>query len=259
MDRSIQQILTGMIHKTSTLCKQVFFFFRRKQYTLCGSVDDRGMSVERLGWNLNSVRQIEIYQEQQINSHVQFLENATELHFKKGFKNEGGSIANLLHRIVSLEKITKLMIECEHFSLYQLIDLLACSPNIHTLIYQSIPFHKDDHLFTEQNQIFRRVCQTNTIKCVTFQEECTMDRVEFLVTLCPRVEYLSINVPMEILKSVTRFLLDKSNPNTRHLCSICFSRISQPWLVGLDGLIKFERLLDDYVYKSAESRLYLWW
>lgn len=231
------------------------FYSRRKQYTL----DDRWMSIEGLDMNFNSVRQIDIHNEEQISSCRMFFPNAIQLYLKKNFRCESSSIANLLHRIISLTQINKLVIECEHFSLYHLIDLLSCTSNLHTLIFQSISFHKDDQLLLEQNERFRRVCEMNRIQCIIFHELCTMERVKLLVTLCPRVEHLTIQVSMEIIKAVTRFLLKKNNPNTRYLSSICFTNLSQSWYTGLEALIKFERLLDHYACKSTDTQLYLWW
>ena len=65
---------------------------------------------------------------------------------------------------------------------------------------------------------------------------------------------------MTNLPLIIRFVLDKTNQNTRHLYSLCFSRAyDNKWLENLDRLLKYELLLNDYTLKSVNSQLYSWW
>ena len=209
--------------------------------------------------NLNSVRQIDIYHEKTISSCSNYFANTEEIHFKSGFSASCTSIASLLHRVVPLKQITKLVIECHHFSLKKMIDLLSSSPNVHTLIFESLPLYKNASLLLEQNESFRNLSERNNIKYVTFKDRCSLEKVKLLVSLCPRVQYLSIHTFARVVESVIRFLLDRNNVNTRHLSSLRFTRASKIWLVRVDQLLKSERLLDDYTLNSSDAHLHMWW
>ena len=237
--------------------KFYFFCFRRKQYTLYKRLTD-GISVDLGSVVYKSVRQIDIYSEKSITNCTDSFPNAREVHFKDGFSTLCVSIAGLLNRIVPLNQLNKLVIECHHFSLKKMIDLLYYSPNVHTLIFESMPLYKDEHHSIEQNELFRKLSETNTIKHIIFHDRCTIEKVKLLVALCPRVEDLSIHTFARTVEPVVRFLLDRNNPNTRHLSLLRFTRASRIWLARLDHLLKSERLIDDYTLSSTDSHLYLW-
>lgn len=209
--------------------------------------------------NLNSIRQIDIYHEKTISTCSNYFPNTEEIHFKSGFSASCSPIASLLHRIVPLKQITKLIIECHHFSLKKMIDLLSSASNIHTLTFQSLPLYKDASLLLEQNESFRNLSERNNIKYVTFKDRCSLEKVKLLVALCPRVQYLSIHTFARTVEPVIRFVLDRNNGNTRHLSSLNFTRASKIWLVRVDQLLKSERLLDDYTLNSSDAHLHMWW
>ena len=252
-----QQILTGITRYRLKFSSHLFFS-RRKYYTLYQRSEEN-TSYEQCNSNLNSVRQIHLQNGKNLTSCMNSFPNATELHFKDGFSTSCPSVAILLDRIIPLKQLTKLVIECHHFSFKKMIDLLCFTPNICTLIFQSMPFYKDDHLLIEENETFRRVSDTNTITNITFRDECTLEKVQVLVALCPRVQHLSIDTLARMTEPITRFLLDKTNPNTRHLCLLCFPRASTVGWKRLDKLVKSETLLDDYTLRWTRSKLYLWW
>ena len=151
------------------------------------------------------------------------------------------------------------MIECTRFFFDKLVDLLSFTPNLHTLIFESIPVQTSDCLSIDQNEDFRRVSETNMIRYVTFRNKCTLDKVELLVALCPRIQHLSIRTSTRTAEPITRFLLDKNNANTRQLCLLCFLRAGKAWSKRFTRFIESESLLTDYTLKSTGSELYLWW
>lgn len=209
--------------------------------------------------NLNSIRQIDIYNEKTISHCLNYFPNTKEIHFKNGFSSPSNSIANLLQQILPLNRITKLIIECHHFSLKKLIDLLSSIPHVHTLTFQSLPLYKDALLLFEQNQTFQNLSQSNHIQSVTFNDRCNLDKVKLLVALCPRIQFLSIHTFARTVESMIEFLLDRNNCNTRALSSLCFTRSSRVWLTRVDQYLKSTRLVDDYTLNSTDSHLQLWW
>lgn len=233
-------------------------FFRRKHYTLYQS-SDGNTCLDQDRSNLNSTQQIQIQDEKSIISCTNYFPNVIELTFKEGFSTSRTSLPTILHDIIPLKQLTQLIIQCHHFSFKKIIDLLRFTPNIHTLTFESMPFYKDDYASIEQSESFQLISNINTITHVTFKDKCTLAKLQLLVGLCPRVQHLSINTLILIVEPITRFLLDKTNPNTQHLYSLHFSRACRSWSERLDLLIKSETLLNDYKLKSTGSNLHLWW
>ncbi len=139
-----------------------------------------------------------------------------------------------------------------------MIKILCCAPQIHTLILKSIACYrkKNDYTSIEESKDFQLVSNTNTITNVTCNGWCTLEQIKLLLTLCPRLQRLTLNTFDTLLERITRFLLDKTNQNTRYLCSICFSSSWNNPLEKLDTLIKSEILLDDYILKLIDGEIY---
>ena len=140
-----------------------------------------------------------------------------------------------------------------------MIKLLSFTPNIHTLIFQSMSFYANDVISTQQSEIFRLVSNTNTITDITLNYCCSLQKLQLLVALCPRLQYLTINISLNDLESMTRFLLERAKKNTSHLFLLCISRATNNWIEKLEALIESEVLLDDYMLKLINEKLYLWW
>lgn len=206
-----------------------------------------------------SVREIHIENEKSVTNCNNSFPNVTELYLNDSFSTSRDSVGSLLNQIIPLRQLTKLVIECSRFFIEKLVDVLSFTPNLHTLIFQSIPVRKSDYLSIRRNEDFRRISKTNMIRYVTSRGQCTLDEVELLVALCPRVQHLSIRTSSRTAEPITRFLLDKNNANTRQLCLLCFTSAGQAWSRRFTQLIELESLLEDYTLKSTSSELYLWW
>ncbi len=118
---------------------------------------------------------------------------------------------------------------------------------------------RSDYASIQQSEDFQFVSNTNTIRNVTCDAACNLEQIRLLVALCPRLNSLTMNRRTSNLESVVRFLLDRTNENTRHLYLLCFSRVWNNWCDKLDQLIKSETLLNDYSLKQIDWNLYLWW
>lgn len=117
----------------------------------------------------------------------------------------------------------------------------------------------NDYTSIKESKDFRQVPKTNTITNVICNTGCTLDQIQLLVALCPRIQYVFIGGFATYMELITRFLLDKTNQNTRHLCSLCFSSGPIDRFERLNTLMQSERLLDDYSLKQINNKLYLWW
>jgi len=236
----------------------LILFFRRKYYTLYEQLDENA-DFRHYESNFDSVQYVHIPNEKNIINCRNYFSNATELTFKDCFSPTRASVATILNRIISLKQLTKLVIECHRFSFKKMIELLHFTPSIHTLVFESMPFYKSDYTSIEQSETFQLVSMTNIITDLTFTRKCTLEKLKLFVALCPRLQYLTINTLVRDLESITRFLLDKTNPNTGHLYSLCFLRAYKNRVQKLDTLIKSKTLLDNYMLKQVGRELYLLW
>jgi hypothetical protein len=133
------------------------------------------------------------------------------------------------------------------------------TPNIHTLKFYSILLYRTDSVSIQQNDIFQLVSNTNAVTILTIDKEVTLEKIQLLVTLFPRLEYLTINLYKETLESIVRFLSSKSNNNIRYLSSLCISKQRPDLIKKLRLLLQSEKLFNDYILNSIHRKLYLWW
>jgi hypothetical protein len=185
--------------------------------------------------------------------------NATQLTLSENFDVPRDSIATNLNRIISLGQITELTLDCHRFHFEQIIKLLYFTPNIRTLKLDSILLYGTDSGSIEHSDIFKIVSNTNIVANLTIDKESTLEKIQLLVALFPRLEYLTINLYKEDLESIARFLLSKFNDNTRHLSTLCVSKQRSILMERLRNLLESEDLLDDYTIKLINRKLYLWW
>jgi len=141
----------------------------------------------------------------------------------------------------------------------EIIDLLDCAPQVCTLGFRSMPWLRENYLSIEPSEKFRRVSETNMVTHIIYRGESTLDKVKLLVALCPRIRHLSIYLEQTREESVVRLLLDRTNPNTCNLCSLCIRQFATFWLDKLNHLRESKSLLNDYTLKLIDSKLYLWW
>ncbi len=209
--------------------------------------------------SLKSVDHLYIQNEKSIIDCVNYFSNATKLTFENNFSTTRDSIPTTLNRIIPLKQLTQLVIKCHHFSLVRLIELLSSTPNIHTLIFESMPFYKNDYTTIQENENFRLLSSTNIMRDVTFKEKCTLEKLKILVALCPRVQHLTIYTFLKDMQSITRFILKKPNQNTDNLHSLCFLRASVNYSQNFETLVTREALISDYMLKLVGSKLSAWW
>lgn len=211
--------------------------------------------------DFNSVQQIDIYNEKSIIACAHYFPKAHELRFKKAFTTTCTSLSSLLNRIVSLAHLTKLVFHCELLCFKKFIDLLDCAPHMQTLVFESIHWFKRSDFSIEQNEQFRRVSEKNVITHITCVHACDFDEVKLLVSLCPRVQHLTICLAYKQVEgeSIIRFLLSRTNLRTSRLCALCIRISGEFWAERMNHLFKSEQLLDDYTLGLISSELYLWW
>ncbi len=168
-------------------------------------------------------------------------------------------LATSLNRIIPIRQLTQLIIDCQRFSFEHLVELLALTPHMHTLKFDSIQFYETNSVSVQQSETFILASKTNTVTKVTVEQECTLDQIQLLTNLFPRVEYLTINLSKENSESIPRFLLSKTSNGTRYLSLLCISKPCKDLMKQLKILIQSENLLDDYTIKTINGKWFLWW
>ncbi|CAF3967485.1 unnamed protein product [Adineta steineri] len=232
--------------------------YRRKHYTLYNNIYQT-TCLNSKETHLKSVQQLKIQNVKETINCKYYFPNATTLTLQNKLSRTYNLISVNISRVIPLKQLTKLVIESNPISLTKLIELLHCTPHIHTLVLKSMSLYGVNYNSIQQNQSFLLVSNTNTITNVTFNGECTLEKLQILVALFPRIQHLTIKPHTKHLESCTRFLVEKTNRNTNHLCSLCLLTTAKNWLTRLNTLIASETLLDDYMLKMIDWNLYLWW
>ena len=235
-----------------------FHIFRRKDYVLCGPSAD-AIRLDSSKTHLKSVRHVRIQSEKAMVSCGHYFPNAIELTLEDGFTTHLGSISANLNRLLPLRQLTKLVIEIHYFSFVKLIELLYSMANIHTLVLESMPLYGITKDSIEQNETFRVISNRNTITNITFKDLCTLDQIQLLIALCPRVQHLTIHIRARDLEPFARSLFKSASHHAPSLNSVSFRRASSCWLRKLDMLIQSERLLNEHMLTHNDSTLHLWW
>jgi hypothetical protein len=111
----------------------------------------------------------------------------------------------------------------------------------------------------QQNENFRLVAQKNMITNVTIENKCVLEGIQLIVILCSWLEHLTIRTSRDFFVQILRFLLSKTNENTRHLFSLCIVDLSEELVQSLEFLLESEGLFDDYSFRFFDNKLCLWW
>ncbi|CAF2911919.1 unnamed protein product [Rotaria sp. Silwood2] len=136
--------------------------------------------------NLNSVRHVYIYGEQIINSCINYFPHATYMAFYDNFCVGARSFTSILNHIVSLQQLTKIVVNTNRFSFQKFCELLHFAPNIDTPIIKSESLNGAYSESMRQSEIFRLVSNINIIKHMIIKDKCTLKKIEILLCSCSR-------------------------------------------------------------------------
>jgi hypothetical protein len=222
-------------------------YFRRKDYRFNWQLDrDR---------NINSVEHVIISSNPERNNPMNYFPNAIQLTVRDDFNIPADSITRILNRVVPLKQLKVLIIDCYQLSFEQFIELLRCTSNLHTFKCDFINFYETK----QRNESFRYVANRNQIQNIRINTWCTVEDIQWIVDLFPRLEFLKIGIFRKDFVRIIRCLLSKTNNKTPNLVFLCVLGIPKVCLRELNTLIEEENLLDNYVIKYLNHHLYLWW
>ncbi|CAF1296200.1 unnamed protein product [Adineta ricciae] len=245
-------------YKEKYLFRTIFYStnpYRRREYTL----GDEKHDITDSNVQIRPVQHLHIVDEKNIKDH-QYFPNVTTLTLGNGFTTTVASVAATLSRVVPLKNLTHLHLECTHFSLAKVMELFRFTPHVHTLTLSSLSSYGLDSESMQQNRAFQFIHCTNIVANLTLKGVCSMDQLQILLTLFPRMKQLHICIYAKCLHSFIRHILQKVKEKAnRHLCLLSFRSAAKVWMERTKSLIDSKRLLNDYVLKFVVKDLYLWW
>ncbi|CAF1097869.1 unnamed protein product [Adineta ricciae] len=230
--------------------------YRKKDYLLYKQSYEENFTDENRTM-FSSVDHVQIEDEKAVHQCMCYFPNATKVTLEDRFSTAGyAKFSIVFNRILSLQRIKTLVIKYDRFSVMKMINLLTCIPNLQTLAFQSMSLYKKESKSIEQSKKFQSLSKINRITNVSFEERSTLDKIELLVKLFPRIQYFEMNVFMRHMEAILQLLLLKQNmPN---LPLICFTSADEAHFRHLTDLIRSNMLSSDYKVAYAERRLYLW-
>ena len=183
----------------------------------------------------------------------------TELTINFHFETPVDSFPDFLNRVIPLKNLTTLNIKSYSLSLEPIINLICFTPNLQTLKFNFLCIVKINTKSIEQSRIFQYVSNTNKIKYLDFHSECSLERVQLIVKLFPKLEYMKIEMKKKETNEIVRFILTNNKTQKGHLFFLCMSQAPKRCLKQLNMLINLENLLDNFYMKFVNHDLYLWW
>ena len=215
--------------------------------------------IDDQSFNLDSVHRIDIYNRDAIEQFGNYFSNAKEVTLTDEFILPRGTITNDLNRIIPLRQLTRLTLQCRHLFFEKLIELLDYTPHLHTLELYSICIRSKVSTSMQTNDLFQRVSSMNIVTNLTIEKEITLEKLQRLIDLFPRLESLTMNFDERALESIIVFLLPKANKNTCHLSVLCILKRAKTFKEKLHNLIQSENFMENYNLKQISRKVCLWW
>ncbi|CAF1437534.1 unnamed protein product [Adineta steineri] len=234
-----------------------FLFFSVKPYERTTFILG-GIIEEKV--NFDSVHHIEIYDAPVINKCGNYFPNTTKLSFTSDWTPKGNFIDSILPRIISLKQLTEIVVEDVPIYFMDLVKLLSVAVNLHTLKFDYISIDEINPVTIQQDVIFQLVSKTNVVKDLTSTYDCSLEIVQLLFALCPRLQHLELHYNFtDFLTSLMRLILSKTSNNNHYLSSLCFIEETNETEENLKMMIKNDKLLDDYMLECIDKKVYIWW
>ncbi|CAF1263644.1 unnamed protein product [Rotaria sp. Silwood1] len=234
----------------SSFCRKDFTFYWKSAKQICSNISEM---------NFNSVNHLYVYGEYATQNDINYFPNVTQLAIQHYFEALDNSIIKILNRMIPLKQLTKLVTEHFNFSFEELVKFLPSTPNLCTLKLNYLSVKNINLNLIKESKIFQYVSNTNKIKNLDFRDCDSLNQVQLIVNLFPRLESLKIGMNKKEIEQIIKFLLSKSNIKTQHLFLLCISNVARIYPKRLKVFIKSESLLQDYRVEYLNEDLYLWW
>ncbi|CAF3032480.1 unnamed protein product [Rotaria sp. Silwood2] len=213
------------------------------------------ISIETDSWDDNVIIQGH-FQEYKKNDDSIIL-NVTDL---SSTTDNDEPFIDMISSILAILPITCLNITLNEIFIGTLIDLIKYLPNLDSLIISSLAMIQPRYLSVEETRIFRLLSNNNKITKVNLKQMNDLEQVQFLLDLCPRMEYFEVDCTNDLLpEKFLRFILMKNFKYIVNLSLLCLkvSRTNIDIMKKFKNIIEFEQLCQKYTLKQIDSRIYL--
>ena len=159
-------------------------------------------------------------------------------------------------------QITCLQVDFSEIFAGTLIDLIQHLPHLHSLVVKSFASIQERHLSIEETVTLRLLSQKKSIRKVQLVNVKCLSEIQFLIELCPGMQYLQIDDADEIdLECFVPFILMKNVKYLPNLFFVCFGcpKSKVGLLDKLNRMIGLEQLRRDYFIEQIQERIYLRW
>jgi hypothetical protein len=241
-------------------CDDYFYLFRRNHYDIIERMDDDTCSCRDTGLNLT--RTIDIKGHHLVpNCSIQFT-RATALTLQKLCAEGKDQFITNLNHCVPLTQINDLHINYDNVNTDMLIEILCYMPNLDSL---TLYYCQLQHVLTrsarQEDQIAHLV-STNKITKVVIRGSVknTLEDLQFLVNLCPRIEDLEILFNEDTLEYIAQIVSSKHISSSIHLFSLLIRNINPAMVEKFRTMIGYDNILhNDYTFEHINNFLSLWW
>lgn len=178
-------------------------------------------------YELESVKHVKIKDSGNIKACPIYFPNAIELTFDDTSYTTYATIIKVLNGILPLDKLTKLTINVNHFSIKKVVKILCHAPNLQTISLETI-YDKISNNYTSirESSDFQKAFKINHVQEFICKRYCKLEQIQLLIALCSQLKYLTVEIFQKDSIPIVRFLFDPNNPNTRQLCLLRVSAFS---------------------------------
>ncbi len=188
-----------------------------------------------------------------INNCSFFFSNAVELTIHRSHEWD----TSKLNRIISLERLDKIIMNSNRLNIAILAKILYSTPNCSQLILSYI---SPDEVNLISIQKLRSISNINRTKDITVKSTCPFKQMKLLVMLCSRLEHLTISVLEKDLTSTIEYLLINSNKYTRHLASLTIQSTKDIDLRKLINQLETLKQSNEFAVQEIGCRnCHIWW
>ncbi|CAF2233828.1 unnamed protein product [Rotaria magnacalcarata] len=245
-----KQSTSGILYSTAPYRRKDYSYYWEPVNTKCSNIQKE---------NFNSVKHLHIVSEDIVDDCLNYFPNVNELSIENKFKTSGDSIIATLRRMIPLRQLTKLIIKSHLFPMEDIINLLLFTPNLHTLSLNLYILDDFNINSNRQKEICQYVSKKNKIQDLILNQRCSLNEIQFIVYLLPRLKCLKAQMERKEIGQIIRFLLSKTHNRTRNLFYLCILEVPKVCLTETKVLIESENLLNDYSIKYIDRDLHLWW
>ncbi|CAF1301837.1 unnamed protein product [Adineta ricciae] len=209
--------------------------------------------------NLRSVRRVQFSRQKAIyHCDHRFLQ-ATELTLENITSEQAKKDITALEQIISFDNLTKLEINSSGYAFKQLTELLALTPNLHTLKIQRIhQFDETDFTTFPTSNVFQFVSNVNMIQCLSITHLTEVREVRLLFMLCPRLQYFTIHQQQRHAVAIVRYLSSQLHDVAQHLILLTMEIRKGRHLASLKELVRTRECLQNWSLIVENHQVYLW-